>query len=996
MKKNLLLTILFILVVVFVNSQNTIEVNSDDFILNYSTSSSLESMPKELKKSNSDILQENEPEKKLAMKLQWAFKLVNELKIINPNSKIELKVTAGNYDFSEVGTFLNSGFFDTAIMSNYPKINEIEKYLRDNYVFKRYLPKLFIYNNDIHIIGDTDGIVKFYYRDSDSPDKRNARVILMSTADNIGVKIENISFEGNLPEITSEDNMYGKYSDYFRHELRANSDSKTTGLLMIWSYANYPYNTTIVNKCNFNKINLQGIVSLSGLEINDVNFKGSIPRIDNDNEKIKFWEFIEKLRKNISSSLGFNQNGGVLMKQNSHLKAKKCRFSNLIEGVYSNTSVNIQECEFLDVYDHGIYVLNSSVYNSIIKDNIFDYIIGSSIKLGGSIDTGGAKFFNIQGNIFKNNKKSGIFLAGSHNKIHENEFYRSSNGDYYSNNNGYPNIFLSNAGGQGASWFVNTQFNELIYNVKRGSDNSKVKILLREMRDKSKEEYYSIAFNKFKGPEQEVYHTAITTPPAQLVSHGTRLVINQIDECKDCWIGDGVLKMDDAEIKSIKSFKVHNENYVIIKYNHNDELFIIGENGYNKKIKNSRDFKILEIADLNGDGIDEVYSKKNDSTIIYGRNCDNLVSRNYNDLVEWYFYEGSNNIKSHTIRESQGESYFISTFDNDNNIYTSAFRDVNKDVHKCLGSIIYTGDGIDFPNVSDSLKMISADLVGNDDDEIYVSFTNNKILRIAEDRVFVYEGNSSLDYMFASNSSDRNGNKDEIYNKFYTTVYGSSGNLGSESLFYSGNYNLDKFIVADIISDDRQEILTKFNSSPSIFISKVENGIVKALGSQVYNGTCELNDFEVFSYDNEKDRALSVYNCSNYIYVNENLNLNGNHLFKIIFDNNIENGENQLVSELTSSKSQRNKNDLNNQIYDELVKIVPNPSQGKFAIEFNDDNTYKIEKIIIYDLSGNAIFNKEIWRSGLSYEINEKINSGIYIVKLISSDKVITKRIIIK
>lgn len=987
MRKNLLLTILFILVVVFVNSQNTIEVNSDDFILNYSTSSSLTSMPQELRKSNSDILQENEPEKKLAMKLQWAFKLANELKITNPNSTIQLSVSAGNYDFSEVGTFLNAGFFDI-LPKDDPKL---KRYLDDNGVFKMYLPKLFIYNDDIHIIGDPDRVTKFYYRDSVSPDKRNARVILMSTANNTGVKIENITFEGNLPEITSEDNMYGKYSDYFRHELRAYSDSKTTGLLMIWSYANYPNNTTIVNKCNFNKINLQGIVSLSRLEINDVKFKGGIPRISSDNEKTKFWEFIEKLRKNISSSLGFNQNGGVLMKQNSQLEAKKCRFSNLIEGVYSNTSVNIQECEFLDVYDHGVYILNSSIYNSIIKDNKFNYIIGSSIKLGGSIDTGGAKFFNIQSNIFKNNKKSGIFLAGSHNKIHENEFYHSSTGDYYSNNNGYPNIFLSNAGGQGTSWFVNTQFNELIYNVKRGDNNSKVKILLREMRDNSKEEYYSIAFNKFKGSEQEVYHTAITTPPAQLVSHGTSLVINQIDECKDCWIGDGVLKMDDAEIKLIKSFRLHNENYVIIKYNHNDELFIIGENGYNKKIKNSRDFKILEIADLNGDGIDEVYSKKNDSTIIYGRNCDNLVNQNYNDLVEWYFYEGSNNIKSHTIRELQGESYFISTFENDNNIYTSAFRDVNKDVHECIGDIIDTGY-----SMSDSLKMISADLVGNDDDEIYVSFTNNKILRIAEDKVFVYEGNSSLDYMFASNSSDRNGNKDEIYNKFYTSVYGSSGNLGSESLFYSGNDNLDKFIVADIISDDRQEILTKFNSSPSIFISKVENGIVKALGSQVYNGTCELNDFEVFSYDNEKDRALSVYNCSNYIYVNENSNLNGNHLFKIIFNNNIENGENQLVFELTSSISQRDRNDLNNQIYNELVKIVPNPSQGKFAIELNDDNTYKIDKIMIYDLSGNAIFNKENWHSGLLYEINERISSGMYIVKLISSNTVITKRIIIK
>jgi hypothetical protein len=72
------------------------------------------------------------------------------------------------------------------------------------------------------------------------------------------------------------------------------------------------------------------------------------------------------------------------------------------------------------------------------------------------------------------------------------------------------------------------------------------------------------------------------------------------------------------------------------------------------------------------------------------------------------------------------------------------------------------------------------------------------------------------------------------------------------------------------------------------------------------------------------------------------------------------------------------------------IKIYPNPNKGDIYVHSNNEEPFQI---IIYDLSGAEILNKNI-KSSDSIAIPEKYQ-GLLFVKMISAEKTFTKKIIV-
>jgi len=71
-------------------------------------------------------------------------------------------------------------------------------------------------------------------------------------------------------------------------------------------------------------------------------------------------------------------------------------------------------------------------------------------------------------------------------------------------------------------------------------------------------------------------------------------------------------------------------------------------------------------------------------------------------------------------------------------------------------------------------------------------------------------------------------------------------------------------------------------------------------------------------------------------------------------------------------------------------KIYPNPSNGKFTIDFNNNGSYSIE---IYSVVGKKVFEKS--NTTNTSILISNLEQGIYFVKLTKDSKTITQKVII-
>lgn len=84
--------------------------------------------------------------------------------------------------------------------------------------------------------------------------------------------------------------------------------------------------------------------------------------------------------------------------------------------------------------------------------------------------------------------------------------------------------------------------------------------------------------------------------------------------------------------------------------------------------------------------------------------------------------------------------------------------------------------------------------------------------------------------------------------------------------------------------------------------------------------------------------------------------------------------------------------DISEVLEEEFVGIYPNPSSGKFNIEFKD---VSVQKVTVYDAIGKVVYENMTDTNSTNVRIDlSEFTTGMYFVKINAGEKVIMKKII--
>ena len=85
-------------------------------------------------------------------------------------------------------------------------------------------------------------------------------------------------------------------------------------------------------------------------------------------------------------------------------------------------------------------------------------------------------------------------------------------------------------------------------------------------------------------------------------------------------------------------------------------------------------------------------------------------------------------------------------------------------------------------------------------------------------------------------------------------------------------------------------------------------------------------------------------------------------------------------------------NNINNS---NLISVFPNPSNGNIQIKFGSE--YKYDHIMVINSLSEIVYSRELTNSvkSNSNKMNLNLTKGIYLIQLVSKEKVISKKVII-
>jgi hypothetical protein len=73
------------------------------------------------------------------------------------------------------------------------------------------------------------------------------------------------------------------------------------------------------------------------------------------------------------------------------------------------------------------------------------------------------------------------------------------------------------------------------------------------------------------------------------------------------------------------------------------------------------------------------------------------------------------------------------------------------------------------------------------------------------------------------------------------------------------------------------------------------------------------------------------------------------------------------------------------------VSVFPNPSEGEFTIQWKGEVYTRIE---IFDATGKTIVKEKLLQQDI-FKANEKLKSGVYLVKLSNEKSIVTQKLIV-
>lgn len=91
----------------------------------------------------------------------------------------------------------------------------------------------------------------------------------------------------------------------------------------------------------------------------------------------------------------------------------------------------------------------------------------------------------------------------------------------------------------------------------------------------------------------------------------------------------------------------------------------------------------------------------------------------------------------------------------------------------------------------------------------------------------------------------------------------------------------------------------------------------------------------------------------------------------------------------TSVNDNRSEEKMDNFIFNESVRMYPNPVESYLTIQ----STYPITRIVVYSLLGDRV---KVVRSNFSRIDLRNLNSGIYMIKIHSNQFSVTKKLVKK
>ncbi|MDK2596171.1 hypothetical protein [Pseudoalteromonas obscura] len=873
-------------------------------------------MPLDLK-SNTSMT-----DKQRAQQLRWAVNVANN---ITPSPvRTKLVVASCHYDFSDEHTA-------------HPDAPEDK-------IHNAFLPKLFIAQNNITIEGSSaQSKPRLYYSGAGADGLHHGRVLLMVQSNKQGITIKNLEFEGDhnwdnikTPKFTLHENNSQLYFNGRDRRL-------WSGMIMVGLTGGS--NDVTIDNVIVTKPARAGIAIVGGATVQNSIIKGVVPMANKDNMLADLVDASKALSTYLdigSAGMGFHSG---IAQQFSYgpTNVYNNTIQNFVEGVNGNGSEwVITDNVIKEIADHAIYIL-SAMKPSIIERNHIEMILSAAIKLGGSTckdpasqcrlptdpldeqTRAGAYKTRIQNNTFRLIPRTSILLSGTFNTIANNTIVPynpaddKSTGDYYNPQkdpaNVYPDFSFSTSGGQTRKdsqrqdyWSNHVAYNNVAYNTKGHEELSIFFSQRMSTRDRS------IGMNMVKGAGQKVYfHTRKDSRYAPLisVSGGTKLFAGGKSDCRDC-VGNPVASGYRSNLEPIWAKAVTMENpsgnrvpHLLVQLDSTqNDIFLVGESGIHEKVNaNGQVLNIKEVADLDGDGLDEIYFQENNSNL-YGAKLFNsrndVQNRQLSDIANtrWTFHNANSAslIASKAVSFNRaGPDQLVTSWTGNGAILGSTFNGAG---HPIASNPIYTG------SINNPVKMLQAADLSNAGEtfganqELYAAFNDKKIVGIYWDantsswkNQTVYAGTQRLSLMEAGRlrSTDQ---KQRMYQRFYSnTIYESkpaaSGQLpafGTGSYFYTGSSTSDMLVAADLNHDGKQEMINHFTQlNNKIYYGGEQNGSLNSTIGTLYDGFTSPRLITPYTGTDNRERVVTLFNRAWAIYLSEGLRSTGHNYVNYVY-----------------------------------------------------------------------------------------------------------------